>query len=178
MLSVHAMRFVGSAAPGDIAVVVVLLLCLAAGWWSGFVLQFIRLLGTLASVWVAVVYTPTVQRFLSHSAKLPATNLLTGLCVLGACLAVCHLTSFLLRRPINALRPEQPARFLGAFVGLLRGALLVGVIALLVLRCGNPGWRVRREAQRSVAASALARAADYTLQFLPGTSRSVLLKET
>jgi uncharacterized membrane protein required for colicin V production len=67
-------------------------------------------------------------------------------------LLVTYLATFLLRAPINALKPEGPDRVLGAMLGVIKGVLVCGIIALTVLQFADENAGLRRSVRWSPSA--------------------------
>ncbi|MBA7698824.1 hypothetical protein ES703_107506 [subsurface metagenome] len=98
----------------DLAVILLLLLSAAIGFWTGFVWQIIRLVSVVVCIWVTVAYSPVVAESLSSEVSYGARMLGSFVGVGLAALLVCYLLTFLVRDFINAIKPEMPDRILGA----------------------------------------------------------------
>ena len=133
----------------DAAIAVSLVLSAALGYRSGFVWQVIRIVSVVVAFWVAEQFHPLVaSRLGTDMGESERLWIGYGGLFVGS-LLVAYLASFLLRAPINALKPEGPDRVLGAVLGTVKGLLLCGIIALTVLQFADEGGDLRRSVRWS-----------------------------
>jgi len=151
----------------DAAIIAVLLLSLALGYATGFVWQALRLGCILAAFWVATVFHEQAARAIGSAANSPIGEMACFAGILLAVLIAAYVVLFLLRRPINALKPDHPDRLLGAVLSTAKGALLCGILALLLLDYGGPGTRTRELVLGSPLARASAKAVRLLWHALP-----------
>lgn len=128
----------------DLVMLGVLLLSLALGLWRGFVLEVLALIGWVvayfAAQWLAPIWAPHLP--LGE----PASNLNYAASFALAFLAVLigwGLASRVLRMLVNATPLRGADRLLGAAFGLLRGVLLLMVLATglaLTPAAASPEW--------------------------------------
>ncbi len=122
--------------------------------------QIIRLASILVALWLAWYYHPVVARQLADTLP-PSVRHLGSATIIFACtVLLLYLLFHLLREPVNSLRPERPDRVLGAVLGLLKGALVVGLVALLILRYAEDNNRLRARVESSPVATALSACAE------------------
>lgn len=151
----------------DIVVVLALIAGAALGVWTGFVWQVIRLFSVVASLWVAWMYHPVLADALSADLSEPVRQIGSAITVFVGMLLLCYLISYLFRDLVNALKPQLPDRVLGGVFGLVKTALLVGVVAFLVLRYAGGDSEMRRQVESSRSAGVMAVGAKTFLYFLP-----------
>ncbi len=151
----------------DYVVIGMILVSMALGFWTGFVWQFVRIAGLVASVWISWLYYPTVAQFLPASIPLSLRHVLGAAAVFVAVLMLCYLVAFLFHDVIDALKPEMPDRLLGAMFGLIKGVMLVGFIAFMMMRFLPTGNDIRRRVADSRGAVAAASCARAVLSVLP-----------
>ena len=128
----------------DLAMLGVLLLSLALGLWRGFVLEVLALIGWVvayfAAQWLAPVWAPHLP--LGE----PSSNLNYAASFALAFVVVLigwGLASRVLRMRVNATPLRGADRVLGAAFGLLRGVLLLMVLATgvaLTPAATSPEW--------------------------------------
>jgi membrane protein required for colicin V production len=128
----------------DLVMLGVLLLSLALGLWRGFVLEVLALIGWVvayfAAQWLAPVWAPHLP--LGE----PKSNLNYAASFAVAFMAVLigwGLASRVLRMLVNATPLRGADRVLGAAFGLLRGVLLLMVLATVVAltpAASSPEW--------------------------------------
>jgi len=152
----------------DYVVIGLVLLSMALGFWTGFIWQFVRIAGLVASVWVSWLYYPTVSGYLSSTVPLAVSDVIAAAAVFVATLMVCYLMAFLFHDLINALKPEMPDRLLGAAFGLIKGVMLVGFIAFVMLRFLPAGSGMRERVADSKGAVVAAGCVRTILRVLPG----------
>ena len=128
----------------DLAMLGVLLLSLGLGLWRGFVLEVLALIGWVvayfAAQWLAPIWAPHLP--LGE----PGSNLNYAASFAVAFMAVLigwGLASRVLRMLVNATPLRGADRVLGAAFGLLRGVLLLMVLATAVAltpAATSPEW--------------------------------------
>ena len=126
-------------APLDIAVLVLMAITAVIGFWTGFVWQVIRIVSVMASIWIALVYSPVVTGFLGDRIPASLRDLVSAGLVFAAAMAVLFLVGYLFRDIVNALKPQLTDRVLGAGFGVLLGALIAAFFAFCVLELGGEG---------------------------------------
>jgi membrane protein required for colicin V production len=151
----------------DYVVIALILLSMALGFWTGFVWQFVRIAGLLASLWVSWLYYPTVSSYLPDAVPGPVRDVVAAAAVFVGALMVCHLVAFLFHDLVDALKPEMPDRILGAVFGLIKGVLVVGFIAFLMMRFLPAGSGIRERVVGSRGAVAAASCVKAILHVLP-----------
>jgi membrane protein required for colicin V production len=129
----------------DLAMLAVLLLSLAVGAWRGLVFELMSLVGWFAAYLAAQWASPSVAPHLpigapgsaiQHAAAFAATFI--------AALLVWGLLSRLLKMLIHATPLGLIDRLLGAAFGVLRGVVLLLVVAAVVTRtpwAQSSGWQ-------------------------------------
>jgi membrane protein required for colicin V production len=152
----------------DLIVIALVLVSMAVGFWTGFVWQFVRIAGLVASVWVSWLYHPVVAQYLGTEMPEALRMVIGAAAVFIAALLVCYLLAFLFRDLINTLKPEMPDRILGAVFGMFKGVMLVGFIAFVVIRFLGPENPVRERVEGSKGAVAAATCVRAFLYVLPG----------
>ena len=135
----------------DLAMLGVLLLSLGLGLWRGFVLEALALIGWVvayfAAQWLAPQWAPRLpfgepQSALNHAAAFAAAFLVV--------LIGWGLASRVMRLLVNATPLRGADRVLGAAFGLVRGVLLLMVLATLVALtpvAASPDWHRSQGAQ-------------------------------
>jgi membrane protein required for colicin V production len=134
----------------DLTLLGVLLLSVAVGLWRGFVFELMSLVGWLVAWVLAQAYTPEVSVHVRVGEPGSALNhgvsfALTFLVVLLAWMLLARLLRLLIQAtPLTVLD-----RVLGGGFGLLRGLVLLLVVATLVAltpASRSPDWRASRGA--------------------------------
>ncbi|MGD2174445.1 MAG: CvpA family protein [Candidatus Brocadiaceae bacterium] len=151
----------------DILVIVCLLTSIALGFSSGFIWQILRIISVVISLWVAWIYHPVLADALSSDLSEPARQIGSAIAVFVGMLLLCYLISYLFRDMLNALKPQLPDRILGGVFGLVKGALLVGVLAFVVINYSSEESKVRRHVEESKAAMGMSMCAQTFLHLLP-----------
>ncbi len=135
----------------DLALLVVLLLSLGLGLWRGFVLEALALLGWVVAYFAAVWLAP--QWSLHLPLGEPGSGLNHAAAFAAAFLVVLigwGLASRLVRLLVNATPLRGADRVLGAAFGLLRGVLLLMLLAVVVAQtpaARSPQWHQSQGAQ-------------------------------
>jgi membrane protein required for colicin V production len=135
----------------DLAMLGVLLLSLGLGLWRGFVLEAMALVGWVVAYFAAQWLAPTWAPHLPLGE--PGSNMNYAASFAVAFVAVLigwGLASRVLRLLVNATPLRGADRVLGAAFGLLRGVLLLMVLATLVAltpAVGSEPWSRSQGAQ-------------------------------
>ena len=135
----------------DIALLAVLLLSLGLGLWRGFVLEALALVGWVVAYFAAQQLGPVWAPHLPLGE--PGSNLNHAAGVAAAFLAVLigwGLASRVLRLLVSATPLRGADRLLGAAFGLLRGGLLLLLVAAVVAHtpaADSPQWHQSQGAQ-------------------------------
>ena len=128
----------------DLSLLAVLLLSLGLGLWRGFVLEALALLGWVAAYLAAQWLGPVWAPHLPFGEPGSALNLAVGYAAAFlAVLIAWGLASRVLRMLVNATPLRGADRVLGAAFGLLRGVLLLMLVATLVAQtpaADSPEW--------------------------------------
>jgi len=151
----------------DCVVIALVLVSMALGFWTGFVWQFVRIACVLASVWVSWLYYPTVAEYLTPSVPDAVRNVLAAAAIFVGAMLICYLVAFLFHDVIDALKPEMPDRVLGAAFGLIKGVMLAGFIAFVMMRFLPSGSEMRQRVAGSKGAVAAASCVRAVLHVLP-----------
>jgi uncharacterized membrane protein required for colicin V production len=140
-------------------IIVFLVICAALGYVTGFVWQAIRLTSVIACIWVAAAFSGDIAAFVEDVGE-PLSpwvrEFVVPLAVFIVALLGCYLVGFLFRGVINALTPKVADRFAGAFFGVLKGALVAGMVVLLAVHRGSEGSELHRAMARSIVAKGTA----------------------
>lgn len=117
----------------DMALMAVLLLSMAVGLWRGLVFELLSLAGWLVAFVLAQAYAPDVGARLPIGTPGSALNLGVALVLTFiATLIIWTLLAKLVRMALHATPLTVIDRVLGGGFGLLRGLLLLLVVATLV----------------------------------------------
>lgn len=135
----------------DLALLVVLLASVLIGLVRGFVFEVLSLVGWVVA-WVAAQWAaPAVAPHLPMGTPGSALNVVTAfVLVFIAVLIVWTLLAKLVRRLIHATPLSLIDRVLGGGFGLLRGAVLLLLVALIVTwtpAAQSPAWRTSQGAR-------------------------------
>ena len=118
----------------DIALLAVFCLSVLVGLWRGFVFEIVSLLGWLVAFIIANAAGPLLADYLPMGDAGSSARLWTAYVLV---FVVLLLTCTLLARMLRALVAATPLSFvdhlLGGVFGMVRGALVLVVVALLVL---------------------------------------------
>ena len=117
----------------DWAMLGLLLLSVVVGLWRGLVFELMSVVGWIVAYIAAQMFAPDVAAHLPVGERGGAANLLVGFVVtFFVALLLWSLLARLLRTLVRATPLTLPDRVLGAGFGLLRGVLLLLVVATLV----------------------------------------------
>jgi len=118
----------------DIALLAVFCLSVLVGLWRGFVFEIVSLLGWLVAFIIANAAGPLLADYLPMGDAGASARLWTAYVLV---FVVLLLTCTLLARMLRALVAATPLSFvdhlLGGVFGMVRGALVLVVVALLVM---------------------------------------------
>jgi membrane protein required for colicin V production len=154
----------GGVSVEDLVVVAVLVFSAVIGFWSGFIWQVVRIITLVACLAVTLFYAPIVAASVPESLGDQAARLeVAAVGVFVTTLTVCYLISFLFRDLVNALKPQLTDRILGAVFGLLKGALLIAIVVLLVLKYSGHESPIRKRVEQSRTAVTMGGFLWYTL---------------
>jgi membrane protein required for colicin V production len=142
-------RLFGVFSPADVAVMAVLLVNAAIGFWTGFLWQFVRIASICICVSVTLLYSPLVADSLDLNYASSAKLQISAVAVFMTTLTVSYLVAYLLRDILNAFQPQTADRVLGAAFGMFKGALLVASLALFVLVYTEDQSAVRAHVEQS-----------------------------
>ena len=147
----------GSLGPMDSVVIIVAVVAAGIGFCSGFVWQIIRVVSILAAFLVAARYHGELaDRFADIGPEQLRPVACYVILFVGGLLAT-YLIAFLVRKPIKALKPELSDRLVGAGLGLIKGVLLCGILALAIMRYPDGDSALRKQLDRSRLAGFSAR---------------------
>ena len=117
----------------DIALAIFLVLSVIVGLLRGFVFELLSLAGWFAAYFVGLWLTPSLQHDIHVGAPGSTLNYgATFACVFVATLVVWSLAARLLRALIRATPLSLIDRVLGAAFGLLRGVVVLLLVAFVV----------------------------------------------
>ena len=117
----------------DWAMLGLLLLSVVVGLWRGLVFELMSVVGWIVAYIVAQLFAADVAAHIPVGERGGAANLLVGFVVaFFVVLLLWSLLARLLRTLVRATPLTLPDRVLGAGFGLLRGVLLLLVVATLI----------------------------------------------
>lgn len=141
----------------DIVVIAVLLLSVGIAIWRGMVREIFSLLSWIASFWVAKEFTGVASGWLPAAIANPGLRLVVafvGLMLVS--LLVFSLLTMLLVHLVKVAGLKTSDRTLGAFFGLVRGAVIVVILVLIGGMTSAPREAFWREALLSPPLEAVA----------------------
>jgi membrane protein required for colicin V production len=129
----------------DWAIVAVIAVSVLLGVLRGLVREVLSIVGWVAGIWLALRYANEIGRALPFDLPWPeARTALAALAiVIGAVLAA-GLLAWIIGKLMSAVKLSGTDRMLGALFGLLRGLLIVLLVALFAGRTAlaqQPPWR-------------------------------------
>jgi len=157
----------------DATIITFLIVCGLVGFLSGFVWQAVRLVSVVLSIWLGRAYGYVVSDYLLlRGVQLSGFErfLLCPVGVFLVSLMACYMVAYLFRRPIDAAKPQTADRWVGAFFGLAKGVLLIGVAALIAVHGGGRDTGLRR----AVGDSMLARGTAFAVFLVQSAARDAL----
>lgn len=150
----------------DWIILAILLLSMALGAWRGLVYEVLSVLGWLAAFIIAQLYAATVGQMLPMSGATEALRYAAGFIITFIASAfAAGLLAWLAKKLIETVGLRPVDRTLGAFFGLLRGALilLAATTAVLMTPLKEGQWW-----QQSAGASFLSATLRAVKPILPG----------
>lgn len=141
--SILAMSFLDSMNWIDSTIILLVLLCAALGYWSGFVWQTVRLAGLVVALWVAQTYHGPVAARLRGDIPAQSRMIISYGALLLACLIVAGVIMLMIRKPLDAAKPKTTDRLFGTILGAAKGVLVCGVLSVLVLSYTDRGTALR-----------------------------------
>lgn len=127
----------------DWALVVTLGLSVLLGLVRGVVRELFALTGWIVGILLALKFSEPLATSLPLDLPLTARTVIVGLFIVVGTLLLAALTAVLLRATLKAAKLSLEDRLLGGLFGVLRGALLIGIAALLAIAAGaqrQPWW--------------------------------------
>ncbi len=127
----------------DWIILAILLLSMALGAWRGLVYEVLSVLGWLAAFIIAQLYAATVGQILPMSGATDALRYAAGFVITFIATAfAAGLLAWLAKKLIETTGLRPVDRTLGAFFGLLRGALilLAATTAVLMTPLSEGDW--------------------------------------
>ena len=158
----------------DWALLAVLLLSVVVGLMRGFVFECLSLVGWIVAWFAAQWGSPMLAPHLPGTAGSALNQGLAFALTFVAALIVWSLLARLIRMLIHATPLSLPDRLLGAGFGLLRGAVLLLVVATVVAftpASQSQGWRASHGAHWLTVALATLKP---LLHFLPDSAARLL----
>jgi len=140
----------------DACIILIALISAVVGFWSGFVWQVIRIGALLVAFWIAAHLHESASGPLTALTTKNMANMIAFAIVFLVVLLGLHLAMFLARGPINAIRPEMVDHVLGVMVGFIKGLLICGILALLILKYCPKSSDLRRHIHAAPVAQAMA----------------------
>jgi|UniRef100_A0A7C5AK56 membrane protein required for colicin V production len=154
----------------DLGILVLLVLVTLRGYFRGLFQELAVLVGLVGGLFLAAhTYLQVAALLLPLVKNLVWAQALAFISVLVGCYWGVRLVGYLLQRLLYHLYLDVVDRLLGAFFGLVKGALILG-LALLVLGLLLP--RDSRLLRESVTTPVLTQLAKRTLDFLPPEFKS------
>ena len=112
--------------------IIVLTVSLVVGAWRGFVFELLSLVSWIAAFIIAQWYAADVGAFLPMKDYDPAIRHAVGFVLLFiVAIFACSFVAWLMKKLIDAIGLRPVDRALGGIFGLLRGALVLLVIAVV-----------------------------------------------
>lgn len=127
----------------DWALAATLGLSVLLGLVRGVVRELFALGGWIAGILIALRFSEPLAEMLPLELPLGARTALVGLVIVVGALLLAALLAVALRAALKAVKLSLEDRLLGGMFGVVRGALLVGVAALLAIAAGaqrQPWW--------------------------------------
>jgi len=117
----------------DYAIITICVASAAFGFWRGFVKEAIALVTWLVAIMLAWQAAWMIEERLGDWSAAPELRIWAARAIIfGAVLIVGGLIAWLMRALIRKTGLSSTDRSLGAFFGLARGALLVGLLAIVI----------------------------------------------
>jgi membrane protein required for colicin V production len=122
----------------DWALVVTLGLSILLGVARGVVRELFALAGWIVGVLLALRFSEPLAVSLPVELPLAARTTLVGLFIVVGTLLLAALVAALLRATLAAARLSLEDRLLGGIFGVVRGAILIGLVAFVAMATGSP----------------------------------------
>jgi membrane protein required for colicin V production len=132
----------------DLIIIIVLMTSALLGYWTGLVVQVVRLVSIVLSAALAFIYGDRIATFIVGTGEIPANSVFFFLCPLAIfilSLMGCYLVAYMFSGLLKSTDLGQGDRVAGALFGLFKAVILVGVVAVssvLQVSEGSP-WRQR-----------------------------------
>jgi membrane protein required for colicin V production len=134
--------------PADYVIIVLCVISAGFGFWRGFTKEALSLLTLLAAIWLAWRFAWVIEPYLGDWAGAPEVKIWAARAVVFVLvLGVGALASWLARTLIRHTGLSGLDRLLGGVFGLVRGALIVGLVVIVLEFTGldqNPSWQQAR----------------------------------
>jgi len=129
----------------DWALTAVFTVSVLIGLLRGFMREVISLAGWIAGIWLAIRFAADVGAVFPFAEEWPlAQTAIAAVLIVVICVFAAALAGWLLRELIKAARLSAADRTLGGLFGLVRGALIIGLLVFLVRDTSiyrDPLWR-------------------------------------
>jgi len=152
----------------DTLVIVIVLASATAGSLSGFVWQILRIASILAAFAVATRFHRPLADYLAGELPDQTRLMVCYFALLVGVLVVTYLVLFLIRAPINSLKVEAPDRAVGAALGIAKGLLICGIIAIMVMTFTPRGTPVEESVRNSPLAQHCSLGTRWLWGLMPG----------
>jgi membrane protein required for colicin V production len=156
----------------DIAILAIIGLSVAIGFWRGFIKEVFALAVWLAAFWLAFQYSGVLAEMIGEAVSLPSAR--TAIAFTGIFLAVLlvgALLTYLVGKLVEGTGLSGTDRLFGAVFGAVRGLALV-ILILLVAGFTplpqDPWW------EESAAINSLLPLVDWAAAFLPDSVGELL----
>ncbi len=141
----------------DFAVVAVVVLSMALGWWRGLVYETVSLLSWVAAYFVARLFAPDIEEYVPAAVgSMPARMAVAFSILFALTLVVGSVLAWGMNKLVKSAGLTQLDGSLGAAFGLVRGGFLVLVLVLLAGMTSLPASPVWRDALTSGALEGVA----------------------
>ncbi|MEM7442288.1 MAG: CvpA family protein [Pseudomonadota bacterium] len=126
--------------PGDLAVLIILLLSAIVAFVRGFVREFLGILAWIGAAIVTLYVFPDAQPFLRQYISIDwMADLITGLAIFIVSLVVFSTLAHFAARGVRTSALSAVDRSLGFLFGLVRGAILVCLAYLVLVYASEDG---------------------------------------
>lgn len=122
----------------DWALVLALGLSILLGVVRGVVRELFALAGWITGVVLALRFSEPLAASLPFELPLVARTALVSLFIIVGTLLLAALLAVMLRTTLKAAKLSLEDRLLGGMFGVVRGALLIGIVAMLAMAAGAP----------------------------------------
>jgi membrane protein required for colicin V production len=132
----------------DFLIIFIVVASTAFGAWRGFVKEALSLVTWLAAIWFAWRFTFVVEPLLGDWVSAPELKIWAARAIVFVVVMVVGgLIAWLMRELVRHTGLSGTDRLLGSFFGLLRGALIFGLIVIAVQLSAldqDPWWQQAR----------------------------------